>query len=637
MSKRLLFVLFIFYWQSYCTTFANNEKVIPPVIVKVSKKSSFSFSNGPKTTIHQNQIAAGSFSSLSQILEDVAGLQLQQTVGNGNAAISMRGFGGNASSNTLVMLNGLPLINPDLAPPNLNIIPVAEINHVDIIAGSEGVLYGDQAVGGVVNIVTDKPLFPITTFSCSGGSYNQYNCYLKLANHFQNMDFNLITFRNFTHNYRQHNDYQQNLLQGGLSFLNKWGRFNVDYDIATEKMQYPGALTATQVRQNRQQANNTQDFFNNTNGFLHLQQQYEPNNLWFLTTDFLFRDMQGQGVLFADFNQSRLIYFLKSELKKDAWNTKIRAGFDLEQDSYHLGSLLGVSNTAQQKYGLYAAINYPIFTKVTLALGARGALLTRHLIETTNSANQLNRALVTNIGFNVVLSPYLQTYLRRAGSFRFPKADENVSTATAIENLHTQYGISYETGLTYRQGPYSVKVNVYQLYLRDEIAFDPLSTPQQPFGSNRNLSPTVRRGLMLSATIPLTSQLRLGGQYNAVAANFSTGPIAGNRIPAVAENLFSGHLNYTFLEHFNLYAEAIFTGNQYPANDDANIAGKMGGYTVFNMSLRYRRKNLTASLRVNNLTNKPYYYYTVFQQFSQSEAFYPAPERNLLLTVTYSI
>ena len=72
------------------------------------------------------------------------------------------------------------------------------------------------------------------------------------------------------------------------------------------------------------------------------------------------------------------------------------------------------------------------------------------------------------------------------------------------------------------------------------------------------------------------------------------------------------------------------------ATDDANIAGKNGGYTTYNFNLGYRLKNLSASLRVNNIFNQYYYFYTVYQTSMLSEFFYPAPGRNFTLNLKYT-
>src|SRR5205085_9685425 len=111
-------------------------------------------------------------------------------------------------------------------------------------------------------------------------------------------------------------------------------------------------------------------------------------------------------------------------------------------------------------------------------------------------------------------------YLRRAGNFRFPKADENSFIAPGVTSLRTQRGVSYETGMRFLNDDFEWKLGLYQLNLRDEIAFDPTQTPQTPFGSNENLDPTIRRGITLSGKDNITSKISIGGQYNYVDARF---------------------------------------------------------------------------------------------------------------------
>jgi iron complex outermembrane receptor protein len=227
-------------------------------------------------------------------------------------------------------------------------------------------------------------------------------------------------------------------------------------------------------------------------------------------------------------------------------------------------------------------------------------------------------------------------YVRRAENFRFPKADEDASTPPGVNGLKTQRGVSYETGVQWDWKRFINNIGIYQLYLKDEIQFDPTQTPEDPFGTNRNLDPTIRRGAFITEKVAINDYLTINGQYNFVNARFQSGIYAGKRIPLVSENIVRAGANIKFAEYWNFYAEGLFTGNQYADNDNANIAPQIGGYTIFNLSLRYVFKNFTASLRCNNVFDKNYFLYTVYQPSMQSEFFYPAPVRNFLLSVKYS-
>ena len=97
-------------------------------------------------------------SSLIQILNAQAGIQINDLIGAGSRAtsISMRGFGENNVNNVLVLVDGRKLNNPSLAGPDLSAIALKDVERVEIIQGSAGTLFGDQATGGVINVITKR-------------------------------------------------------------------------------------------------------------------------------------------------------------------------------------------------------------------------------------------------------------------------------------------------------------------------------------------------------------------------------------------------------------------------------------------------------------------------------------------------
>ncbi|HEX4046140.1 MAG TPA: hypothetical protein VHZ76_10805, partial [Gammaproteobacteria bacterium] len=153
-------------------------------------------------------------------------------------------------------------------------LPLHEIEAIEIIAGSESVQYGDQAVGGIVHILTRQSDKEQIILACQTGSYHQYQCYVMLQRQLKLLNVNLTATKSHTDNYRDHNAYQQNRLSGQVYYPYARGSIQLDLTAADEDMQYPGALTAAQARQNRQQASNTTDFFDNKNGVFQLKHQH---------------------------------------------------------------------------------------------------------------------------------------------------------------------------------------------------------------------------------------------------------------------------------------------------------------------------------------------------------------------------
>ena len=146
------------------------------------------------------------------MLASQSSIQLEDLTGDGsNLAVSMRGFGDNAASNTLIMINGVPQNNPDIASANLNQMPIQDVKQIDIIQGSNSVLYGDQAVGGVINIITKQSEKAVGNVSVGYGSYNRQLYHANFSNAYKNgFNYRVSVNRDTTDNYRDHNNDNQN-------------------------------------------------------------------------------------------------------------------------------------------------------------------------------------------------------------------------------------------------------------------------------------------------------------------------------------------------------------------------------------------------------------------------------------------
>ncbi|OPZ26014.1 MAG: Vitamin B12 transporter BtuB precursor [Lentisphaerae bacterium ADurb.BinA184] len=109
------------------------------------------------TVITADDIAATTAFTVPDVLKHLAGVEVADWGGNGRkAGVDIRGFGETAAFNTLVLVDGRRINSADMSGVDWTTIPLERIARIEVVRGGNSVLYGDQAVGGVVNIITKQ-------------------------------------------------------------------------------------------------------------------------------------------------------------------------------------------------------------------------------------------------------------------------------------------------------------------------------------------------------------------------------------------------------------------------------------------------------------------------------------------------
>ncbi len=96
-------------------------------------------------------LAKANIKTLDQALHYVPGMYVKESQGMMGTKISLRGM---TQSQVLVLMDGIPLNNGYSGGVNWGNIPIAMIDRVEVIKGSFSSLYGTNAMGGVINIIT---------------------------------------------------------------------------------------------------------------------------------------------------------------------------------------------------------------------------------------------------------------------------------------------------------------------------------------------------------------------------------------------------------------------------------------------------------------------------------------------------
>ncbi len=156
---------------------AESAAALDPVIVTATRiPTPESQVASSVTMITAEDIAAKQYQTLPDVLRDVPGLNVVQSGGaGGQTSLFMRGT---EARHTKVFVDGIDVSNP--ASPDggfdFGTFLAQDIEKVEILRGPQSGLYGSDAIGGVVNIITKSGNGPARfTASIQGGSFNTFN------------------------------------------------------------------------------------------------------------------------------------------------------------------------------------------------------------------------------------------------------------------------------------------------------------------------------------------------------------------------------------------------------------------------------------------------------------------------------
>ncbi len=72
-------------------------------------------------------------------------------------AVSYRGLGGTSASRSLVLVDGVPLNEPFAGWISWSRVPLATIERIEVVPGGAAGAWGNQALGGVIHLITRRP------------------------------------------------------------------------------------------------------------------------------------------------------------------------------------------------------------------------------------------------------------------------------------------------------------------------------------------------------------------------------------------------------------------------------------------------------------------------------------------------
>jgi len=608
--------------------------------------------------ISKEDIIESGASSVTDVLRGQHGIHIYDLYGDSTrATIDMRGFSSTAVSNVVVMIDGRKL-NSSTDGPNLSLndIPIENIERIEVVHGSSGVLFGNQSVGGVINIITHSAKNNLSSkISTKTGSFGQLTTSAQLSTALnEKTTISINAKKSVSDGYRDHNSSEAKSFK--ISSLYKDGDTSlfITHNQFDEYVENPGTLELSEVNANRRQAytDYLNDFTETKSATTSLNANKILSNKWELQIDSSFKNddvkfklsSRGTPRLPTDTQDRENLTFnprLQGRFSTSTGEIKTTIGADISHTDYSINALK--AQTSEQFINaFYGQVTYPLSHKLNLSIGARYAEVDNHIVHAATTAADHtildldDNVTVGSLGLTFRPSDKMRFFARADQNYRFALIEEHTGDYYANnispyipQGVKNQEGLSLETGFEFSQDTSSIFIQAYLLELDNEISF---SSAQY---ANVNIDKTKRKGINLSVTESFSETLRLKADLDLIDGEITGGDHKGKTIPMVPKTQLKLSANWNVDLSSNLGIEVLYVSEQVLDSDFDNSASKLSSYSVTNISGLHKKANWTFNARLNNIFNRLYSEFGTYSSWTGS-TFNPSPERNLWVGATYT-
>ena len=195
--------------------------------------------------------------NLAAALETFPGISFLHRDGLGRDPLAtLRGFyGGGEAEYLLIMIDGRPINELERGLMNWSAIPLASISSIEFLRGGASSLYGDAAIGGVVNVVTAGEHAPLTQISGTGGNFGSLGAQARTSGLWHGREYVAFGSGERHTGFREHADRAAENLGGSFSLLQKPnGSLSVSTTHHFQQFDEPGPLTDAELDDDRSQS-----------------------------------------------------------------------------------------------------------------------------------------------------------------------------------------------------------------------------------------------------------------------------------------------------------------------------------------------------------------------------------------------
>jgi len=638
------------------------------------------------SVIDRAAIERSGAANVPELLRREAGLFVTNTTTNPEGySVEARGFqnGGGNGCRTLVLVDGRRANEADTGCPDWTFIALENVERIEVVRGPGSAVYGDNAIGGVIEIFTRAPNEATrAALGVGGGSYDSERVDAAASTAFGALSVGVFAAYDDTAGFRSRrsSSFPSTNLTGSSAYTAKRAQLDLAYDLgdlgrlalgggygSTERSR-PGALFAPYATRDGEEAGANFDRGRERERFarasielnlpLEISLRAVPyyrrskslNDFESAFGPFGLRDRQDSAGL--DFQLSR-------DWEAFGWPVRLLLGGEFRQDddrasSSFDGFATSSTNSATRRiWSVFAQGELTLFDDWLLAAGVRHdasdleGVLPFPFSEcspslTSRRCDFEDDEWSPRLGLTWRATPEASLYASYGEGFRFPNLNEAFGAFGFSPALRPERSKSFELGAKWSSDRLRATAAFHHTRVRDEIFFDPLAPnplvpPPFNLGTNDNVDRVRHRGIELSAAHQVLEWLELYASYtfdDVEVREDSVATLEGEQLPITPKHRGNVGVRAALPFGFEAGMHASYVGERRLANDVEGPADFIPSYATYDARVAWRRElapGLSLLLEGNgrNLTNRHYAEWGGLSTFSGMVGYFPSPERNV--------
>ncbi len=625
---------------------------------------------GRTAALNAGDLDARGVRSLADALEQLPGVTTSDELGaTGQLDVSLRGFQVSSviglPQGVTVYVDGVRANEPDAHEVNFDLLPVEDVERVDVTYGPS-VLLGRNALGAAVNLVTRRGANPPSReVEVSAGSFGRYEIKAHAGARHGIWDYYVGARYEREDGWRQATESRIATLFGKLGLLNGTWDATLSYSGADNRIFQAGSLPESVAAASPQVNFTGGDFWAPRAHLVILNAQRLIGRTQLAVNAF------GRALSSEQFNvnfvgqDSRQLTRTRIAGAAAQLSGKVRLGgrelrwlAGADADYQHTAvrifavagggpdSLTESVRTNQVDAGAFAGANLDLGRSLTATIAARYdwiRLPFEDLLDSTQSGLNIYRRWSPRAGLSWSAGPGHEVFASVSRGFRAPAVVEiGCADPAAACPLPFALGAdppllpvvatTYELGWRFREsrGGVDASANVYRTDVRDDIFFIASTVTGGYF---QNVAATRRSGVEVAVQWLAPGRIRLYANYGYTAGTFQTSAVLATPRDSAGETVAPGDVLPMVPDHranagillpvvnragagpwVHAALDARYVGRQWPRGDEENATRRLADYAVADASLALDWRDFEVRVMVRNLFGRRYSSFGTFAQ-----------------------